>query len=52
MTNKNELKANLNCDCGRRFPWHLWSVGDERLSHHCGCGAVWKWKSEKLAVRS
>ncbi len=48
------IRANMNCICCKRFPWHLFSVAREGFVHHChyagephagGCGRVWRWMS-------
>ncbi len=31
------------CFCGAPFPWHLHKLFDERMTHTCDKGHVWKW---------
>ena len=39
-------KTGESCFCGSPFPWHIHMIFDERMSHTCDKGHVWKWVSD------
>lgn len=50
MSKPEEIKAPSKCPCGSSLPWHLFEIADEKFSHHCVCGRIWKWKTDTTAV--
>ena len=35
-------RTEQKCECGAPLPMHLFEIADERFSHTCSCGAVWR----------
>lgn len=43
------ITAPATCFCGSPMPWHLFEIGDKRMSHVCQNGHGWAWNSTTTA---